>query len=887
MVETAAVRRDAKGDGGPHPGSEPDGSAASSRRTVAPAETAVSEDPRLLAASEDPRLLAALARISPFNEHPPERLRWTALDGGRNNAVYRVESPAGCHVLRLGRPSPPRDCSYAHELGNMAAAHAAGAAPPPLFYDAADGTLVVPFLPEILDLGSFRADPALLDRVADCFGRLRRAVGFAGRFDPLPRLRTTLRDAPRPQHRLAEDLPEVAALADRLLGFVERRGGGLAPCHNDPMADNMGLLDGRVVMIDWQSAAMADPDWDVGAFCANARLRPEEEARLLAAVYGSAEAERALRAAAFSGLRRYVHLTQALMLIDRAQAGAGWHQLLARNLSHFRGMLQDGAFAEPGARRHASSAPATPPAAETGDRMDADTATIFVSIAAYRDPDCQWTVRDLFEQASNPDRIRVGICWQFVPEEDKDCFEIETRPDQCRSIEVDARESLGVCWARHKVQSLWQGEDYVLQIDSHMRFAPDWDVKLIEMLGRCPSEKPILTTYPPGFTRPRQLSHPTLARLRAKMFNELGVLYLRAEGVPVDRAPDQPQPHAFCAGGFLFGRARLMQEVPYDPYLYFQGEEITMSARLWTHGWDFFAPNEPLIWHDYTKGSRPRHWDDHDAWTKLSKRAAARLNHLLGMAPASDPEALQEIERFGLGTVRSLDEYQAYSGVDFKNRLIEGKTSEEILAERPEGERRQRHKEAFERIWRDNGWRSEETRSGPGSTLAATAQLRPQLVELFGFLGVEVLADAGCGDFNWMNQISGGLRLYLGFDVVDEMIRGVAETYHARTNHFFAARDILIDVLPRCDAILCRDVLTHLPQFLVKEALKNFRASGSRYLIATHFPDAANAEIGLGGWAPQNLTAEPYGLPEPLIRIPEKLSGSSKCLGVWRLDGLA
>jgi hypothetical protein len=37
---------------------------------------------------------------------------------------------------------------------------------------------------------------------------------------------------------------------------------------------------------------------------------------------------------------------------------------------------------------------------------------IFVSIAAYRDPECQWTVRDLFRQATHPQRVHVGIVWQ-------------------------------------------------------------------------------------------------------------------------------------------------------------------------------------------------------------------------------------------------------------------------------------------------------------------------------------------------------------------------------------------------------------------------------------------------------------------------------------------
>ena len=39
--------------------------------------------------------------------------------------------------------------------------------------------------------------------------------------------------------------------------------------------------------------------------------------------------------------------------------------------------------------------------------------SIFVSIAAYRDPECQWTMRDLFRQAEEPGLVTVGVVWQI------------------------------------------------------------------------------------------------------------------------------------------------------------------------------------------------------------------------------------------------------------------------------------------------------------------------------------------------------------------------------------------------------------------------------------------------------------------------------------------
>src|ERR1700685_445640 len=96
---------------------------------------------------------------------------------------------------------------------------------------------------------------------------------------------------------------------------------------------------------------------------------------------------------------------------------------------------------------------------------------IFVGIASYRDPECQCTVKDLFEKAAHPERVAVGIVWQRDPQQDHRCFVIPSpRPKQTRVLQIDAKASKGVCWARAQLPSLWQGEEDLFQIDNHMRF---------------------------------------------------------------------------------------------------------------------------------------------------------------------------------------------------------------------------------------------------------------------------------------------------------------------------------------------------------------------------------------------------------------------------------
>ena len=66
-----------------------------------------------------------------------------------------------------------------------------------------------------------------------------------------------------------------------------------------------------------------------------------------------------------------------------------------------------------------------------------------------------------------------------------------------RAIHVDEDESLGPYFARYLASKLWYGEQWFMQIDSHMFFRQDWDALSVAMLTKAPSKKPVLSHYPP------------------------------------------------------------------------------------------------------------------------------------------------------------------------------------------------------------------------------------------------------------------------------------------------------------------------------------------------------------------------------------------------------
>jgi SAM-dependent methyltransferase len=197
----------------------------------------------------------------------------------------------------------------------------------------------------------------------------------------------------------------------------------------------------------------------------------------------------------------------------------------------------------------------------------------------------------------------------------------------------------------------------------------------------------------------------------------------------------------------------------------------------------------------------------------------------------------------------------------------------------------------FETIYRTHAWPGSESVSGPGSGLVRTALIRDDLTRLVRALDVKVILDAGCGDFNWMNETDLAECRYIGVDVVPELI-GRNRTLYAAAGREFEVCDVTRDPLPAVDLIVCRDCLVHLPFREALRALENFKASGSTYLLTTTFTArTANADIVIGQWRPLNLQRAPFDLPEPLGLIDERCQVddgrySDKRLALWPLARL-
>ena len=316
---------------------------------------------------------------------------------------------------------------------------------------------------------------------------------------------------------------------------------------------------------------------------------------------------------------------------------------------------------------------------------------IFVQIAAYRDPELVKTIHNMLDKAEQPENITFGICWQHNKEDDFDqeMYDLQM-DDRFRVIDVPNSISHGTCWARHTIQHLYCEEEFTLAIDSHHRFVDNWDAELKSMYYYMQDkghEKPLftgyVTSYKPWLEGKDGTDNYSFEngfevdpwKMIIDRFIPEGAIFFLPTSMYKEELIE-PIPSRFYSAHFCFTTGLMCREVPHDPHYYFHGEEISIAARAYTHGYDLFHPHKIIVYHEYTRKGRPHHWDDnnkdsgrkHD-WWEVNDMCHRRNRILFGM-DGEDPNQINFGDEYGWGKVRTLEDYEAYSGINFKLRAI-------------------------------------------------------------------------------------------------------------------------------------------------------------------------------------------------------------------------
>lgn len=195
----------------------------------------------------------------------------------------------------------------------------------------------------------------------------------------------------------------------------------------------------------------------------------------------------------------------------------------------------------------------------------------------------------------------------------------------------------------------------------------------------------------------------------------------------------------------------------------------------------------------------------------------------------------------------------------------------------------------FSKVYKENLFKGEKSRSGEGSDLVQTAVIRSAIPELLQEYNIKTMVDAPCGDWFWMREVDLGKIQYTGIDIVPDLIQKNNNEFSS-DNVSFKHKNIAQEIVPQTDVILCRDCLVHLSFADAVEVIKNFKKSGSIYLLTTTFTERnKNEDLGSGFWRVLNMQQAPFNFPAPLRLINEKCTEghnqfTDKCLGLWKLS---
>lgn len=179
-----------------------------------------------------------------------------------------------------------------------------------------------------------------------------------------------------------------------------------------------------------------------------------------------------------------------------------------------------------------------------------------------------------------------------------------------------------------------------------------------------------------------------------------------------------------------------------------------------------------------------------------------------------------------------------------------------------------------------NGWGCSESRSGGGSTIASTQNLRNELPKLFSEFSIKSILDIPCGDFNWMKEVDLTGIEYTGSDILEIFVEENTAKYPM---HQFLHLDLTEDPLPKKDLIIVRDCFIHFSYENIFKSLQNIKLSGSKYLLVSSNMDfEINRDVPDSDVRQLNMLIEPFFL-KPIAILNED---NARCMLLIKIEDL-
>jgi len=259
--------------------------------------------------------------------------------------------------------------------------------------------------------------------------------------------------------------------------------------------------------------------------------------------------------------------------------------------------------------------------------------SIFVQIVSYKNFDLVNTVLDCISK-SKTDLI-FGICVQ------DDNVPVELNKSNINCVKIDKK--LGHSYARNVAQSLYNNEDYVLQIEDGCRFAENWDVELLSLI----KDKTIITNPANKFNpRTQEMEYSKVAykaQVNSFLSNTPNFWSIALKNVNSTQKARNISDHFFFAPGVH------CKECKHDPELYYSEIEASMTLKSFTLGYEILHHYKSLVFRNYER--RIMNWNEDPNWSLKDVISKSKFK-----------ESLKEMKT---------KEFELYSGIDYENQRLQ------------------------------------------------------------------------------------------------------------------------------------------------------------------------------------------------------------------------
>lgn len=232
--------------------------------------------------------------------------------------------------------------------------------------------------------------------------------------------------------------------------------------------------------------------------------------------------------------------------------------------------------------------------------------TIFISMATIDDTETIPSVLNAISAAKFPERIYIGVS---CATKDKSYYKSLVKAFKDKNVKIIYTKlgpkylgNFGTGQGRLRALSLYDDQDYIVQVDSHTRFDEDWDEKLIDIFEEARKElnddKIVLTCYLGRYgyseeTKEREIITPVpkYACYNGEMFATYYPAWDDAEIHLLKNTGKKFLPSVKFNGHFAFGNKEFAKNPGTYAEALFYDEEIIQSVNLLDSGFKMVFPN--------------------------------------------------------------------------------------------------------------------------------------------------------------------------------------------------------------------------------------------------------------------------------------------------------